>query len=225
VENGLQAVEAVQSGRYDVVLMDIQMPVLDGIEATRRIRALSSAKRDIPIIALTAHALTGAKEEYMAAGMDDYLSKPINAPDMLRVLANATWNLPLEKGKGGELDGSDRTITPNIDLANFDTLWSIMSPGDAHDFIQMYLDEVDQQALRIETFAGARALQHVASESHDLVSTSGNVGAIKVTECARLLERLCAAGDADGVQRTMPALRTAIDISSRALRVLMDSRD
>jgi len=78
VENGELAFEAVRNSTYDVVLMDIQMPLLDGVQATKRIRALPPPKNAVPIIALTAHAMTGAKEEYLSAEMDDYLSKPID---------------------------------------------------------------------------------------------------------------------------------------------------
>ena len=87
VENGNQAVAAVRDGDYDVVLMDVQMPELDGIEATRQIRAMPPPKHLVPIIALTAHAMRGAKEEYLAAGMDDFVSKPIDAALLLDKLA------------------------------------------------------------------------------------------------------------------------------------------
>ena len=79
VEDGLAAVEAVRLEDYDVVLMDSQMPGVDGIEATRRIRAMAGPKGAIPIIALTANAMAGASEQYRAAGMTDYLAKPIDA--------------------------------------------------------------------------------------------------------------------------------------------------
>jgi PAS domain S-box-containing protein len=81
-DNGAQAVEAVQRKDYDVVLMDSQMPVLDGIAATRQIRALPAPKCSVPIIALTANAMLGASEEYLAAGMNDYVSKPIDASQL-----------------------------------------------------------------------------------------------------------------------------------------------
>jgi CheY-like chemotaxis protein/HPt (histidine-containing phosphotransfer) domain-containing protein len=87
VENGLQAVAEVRDGDYDVVLMDVQMPELDGIEATARIRALPSPKRAVRIIALTANAMNGAREKYLAAGMDDFVSKPVDSALLLGKLA------------------------------------------------------------------------------------------------------------------------------------------
>ncbi len=86
-ENGHQAVDALRSEDFDVVLMDIQMPELDGIQATRQIRALPAPKSQILIIAMTAHAMNGAREEYLAAGMDDYVSKPFQAALILSKLS------------------------------------------------------------------------------------------------------------------------------------------
>jgi signal transduction histidine kinase/DNA-binding response OmpR family regulator len=82
VDTGLKAVEAVMKNSYDVVLMDIQMPELDGVAATARIRKLKGAKARIPIIAMTANAMLGQREEYLGAGMNDYIAKPIQ-PAML----------------------------------------------------------------------------------------------------------------------------------------------
>jgi signal transduction histidine kinase/DNA-binding response OmpR family regulator len=84
--NGREAVNAVQSVDYDVILMDVQMADMDGLQATAEIRALPAPKRDVPIIALTAHAMSGAREEYIAAGMNDYVSKPIEAATLLAKL-------------------------------------------------------------------------------------------------------------------------------------------
>ena len=77
-ENGQQAVEAMRSADYDVVLMDVQMPEMDGIEATRQIRTLPGTKKFVTIIALTAQAEGNTQDALRAAGMDDYISKPIN---------------------------------------------------------------------------------------------------------------------------------------------------
>ncbi|MFG0318335.1 MAG: response regulator [Planctomycetota bacterium JB042] len=86
VADGESAVEAVRERPYDVVLMDMQMPVLDGLEATRRIRELERGAASTPIVALTAHAMKGYRERCLEAGMDDYVTKPILAADLDRVL-------------------------------------------------------------------------------------------------------------------------------------------
>ncbi len=85
--NGQEAVKMVQDGKFDIVLMDIMMPVMDGLEATKHIRALSTTAAKVPIIALTANAMKGDKEGYLAAGMDGYVSKPINAADLFTALS------------------------------------------------------------------------------------------------------------------------------------------
>jgi CheY-like chemotaxis protein len=87
VGNGVEAVDAAQTEDFDIVLMDVQMPVLDGIEATRQIRALPPPRGRVPVVALTADAMTGAREYYLEAGMDDYLAKPIRAAALLAKLA------------------------------------------------------------------------------------------------------------------------------------------
>lgn len=87
VGNGAEAVQAVQDVHYDVVLMDIQMPEMDGITATKKIRALSGEASKIPIIALTADAMVGDREKYVAAGMDDYASKPIKLAELYSAIS------------------------------------------------------------------------------------------------------------------------------------------
>jgi len=85
-ENGREAVDAMANAEFDVILMDVQMPEMDGVEAARVIRAMQPPKCDTHIIVLTAHAMAGAREEYLAAGINDYLSKPIHAPTLLQKL-------------------------------------------------------------------------------------------------------------------------------------------
>ena len=87
VENGVEAVSAVTDTPYDLVLMDIQMPEMDGVTATKSIRSLTGASSAIPIIALTANAMRGDREHYLATGMSDYLPKPVNHSDLLNTIA------------------------------------------------------------------------------------------------------------------------------------------
>ncbi|MGM0611192.1 MAG: GAF domain-containing protein [Thermodesulfobacteriota bacterium] len=95
VGNGREAVSALSKEDFDCILMDIQMPVQDGVETTRQIRALESETGNIPIIALTAYAMSGDREKFLATGMDDYISKPVDREELVRVLEkNITGQLP-----------------------------------------------------------------------------------------------------------------------------------
>jgi PAS domain S-box-containing protein len=96
VGNGQAAIRALETARFDLVLMDVQMPVMDGFDATRAIRSPESAvlNRQVPVIAMTAHALKGDRERCLAAGMDDYVSKPIDPKELARVTERWSGSLP-----------------------------------------------------------------------------------------------------------------------------------
>ena len=93
--NGLEALDAVGSRPYDLILMDVQMPEMDGIEATKRIRAMAGAARSIPIIAMTANAMKGDRERLLDAGMNDYVSKPIDKGQLFLAIATAMGIAPV----------------------------------------------------------------------------------------------------------------------------------
>jgi PAS domain S-box-containing protein len=103
VDSGRKAIEAVKSSVYDVILMDIQMADIDGVEATKRIRALPPPTSEVPIIALTASALAGAREQFLSVGMNDYIAKPFRPADLLAALDRAAAG-----GAAGGDDGSAR---------------------------------------------------------------------------------------------------------------------
>jgi PAS domain S-box-containing protein len=92
VENGVEAVQAIRDGAYDVILMDVHMPVMDGLVATTEIRRLPNQKSGIPIIALTANAMVGDREKYIAAGMDDYASKPFDPVQLCAMIERCFQN-------------------------------------------------------------------------------------------------------------------------------------
>ncbi|MDQ7087571.1 MAG: response regulator [Acidobacteriota bacterium] len=90
VADGRQALEALDGGDYDILLTDVQMPVMDGLELTRAIRERETEGRHLPIVAMTAHAMRGDRERFLAAGMDDYVSKPIDRDELARVIERHT---------------------------------------------------------------------------------------------------------------------------------------
>jgi CheY-like chemotaxis protein len=85
-ENGQVAVDMAHDKRFDLILMDVQMPVMDGIEATRKIRQEPNPNQDTPIVAMTAHAMSGDREKCLDAGMNDYITKPFRQADLLTVI-------------------------------------------------------------------------------------------------------------------------------------------
>jgi CheY-like chemotaxis protein len=93
--DGAQAIARIEQDNFDLVLMDVQMPEIDGVTATGRIRARGDARGRVPIVALTAFAMSGDRERYIAAGMDDYLAKPVTLDDLARAVERAV-GLPRE---------------------------------------------------------------------------------------------------------------------------------
>jgi CheY-like chemotaxis protein len=107
VEENVEAIKAWETGRYNLILMDCQMPEIDGYRATQEIRARETAGRHIPIIALTAHAMQGADLECKAAGMDDYLSKPL-ARDLLEACLERWLKAAVDAGDGSAMAAGQR---------------------------------------------------------------------------------------------------------------------
>jgi len=206
-ENGHQAVDAVRRGDYDVVLMDIQMPELDGIQATKQIRAMAGPKSQVTIIALTAHALAGAREEYIAAGMNDYISKPVDQTVLLAKL------LQIAQSLRPAADAGDMAAA-GIDPGCLETLKAVMGPAEIRDFVEMYLVEARERMSRM-TAAGDLAV--IGGDAHALIGTSGNVGAAQVSELARSVEIACKSGDAKAVRTLVPQLAAAIGTTSDGL--------
>src|SRR5207247_871551 len=102
VTNGREALEALEAAAYDLVLMDVQMPELDGLEATAAIRAREGTARHTPIIAMTAAALAGDRERCLAAGMEDYIAKPIQMAPLHLLLAKWLGRPAARKGRRQE---------------------------------------------------------------------------------------------------------------------------
>lgn len=223
-ENGHQAVDAVRRADYDLILMDIQMPELDGIQATKQIRGLPPPKSGIPIIALTAHALSGAREEYIAEGMNDYISKPVDQTVLhSKLLAIGQQIEGLEGPLAAdsvetEIDNADDLAnllaTTGIDITCLDTLNSVMEPTEVREFVEMYLSEA---AERVSRMSAMRDFATVGGEAHALIGMSGNVGATRMSEVARSVELACKQGDLEAARSSLGPLARALDAATDGL--------
>jgi PAS domain S-box-containing protein len=198
-QNGTQAVDCVRRNEYDLALMDIQMPELDGIQATRQIRALPPPKCDLHIIALTAHAMAGAREQCFAAGMNDYLSKPIDGFVLLSKLESVAR--PQDQTVAPEPPPSNPVPAPGIDLKQLAGIRTVMGTPVFVEQLAALKTEFLASARKIGALLEEGELQKSARVAHDLVSTAGNYGAHRLSKIARRLERACRALERDAAQR------------------------
>ncbi|HEV3081801.1 MAG TPA: response regulator, partial [Gemmataceae bacterium] len=220
VDNGRQAVDAVSNGDFDVVLMDVQMPEMDGVQATQHIRALPAPKNAVPIIAMTAHAMTGASEGYLAAGMSDYVSKPFQPATLLAKLDKISPNCTQVQSPAPTIP----TIPETLNLSMLKDLEENLPGGSVAEFVSLYLSTVDTHLAEIGACAAAQDFDGVARQAHILVSTAGNLGAVKTSALARELEHACADRNGDKLGPMVIQLRESCAASSDGLRAWLVSR-
>ena len=224
VENGELAFEAVRNADYDVVLMDVQMPVLDGVQATKRIRALPPPKNTVPIIALTAHAMAGAKEEYLAAEMDDYLSKPIDNGELFSRLNDVAAGL-VGRGRGPALVAADCLPPVTIDAARLEMIAEVMAAGEPLDeFVDLFLVNVAERINQIRRLLDCHDLDGTGREAHTLLGTAGNFGALRLSRLADELRAACDAGNAGRAGNVADGLTEAWDATSAAMHAWLNDK-
>jgi signal transduction histidine kinase/DNA-binding response OmpR family regulator len=231
-ENGHQAVDAVRNSTFDVILMDIQMPELDGVGATRQIRALPEPKCDVPIIAMTAHAMAGAREEYLAAGMNDYISKPVQPALLISKLAAiaSSGGGPIgypaaPQASAAQFDDDARPHTPPVlDHEKLSELENALPFAKLVNFISLYLADVELHLARIAEYRVQNDFEGVSRQAHTIVSISGNLGAMRTSAAARRLETACRSGDRERSCKLISELSEASESSSLALRTWSDNR-
>ncbi|MGA7260992.1 MAG: response regulator [Stellaceae bacterium] len=225
VENGALAFEAVRNADYDVVLMDVQMPVLDGVQATKRIRALPPPKNAVPIIALTAHAMMGAKEEYLAAEMDDYLSKPIDNGELFSRLNDVAVGLLGGGGARPTLVAADCLPPVTIDPARLEMVAEVMAGGEPlGEFVDVFLANAAERINQIRRLVDCHDLDGTGREAHTLLGTAGNFGALRLSRLAEELRAACDAGNARRARDVADGLTEAWDATSKAMRAWLNDK-
>jgi two-component system, sensor histidine kinase and response regulator len=192
--NGAEGVSACQQRRFDIVLMDLQMPVMDGTCATRKTHE-SETTGHIPIIALTANAMTGDRELCEAAGMDGYLTKPIEVERLRNVLAKF----------GLAKDGPD-TTKPPVDLGEFQRITE-GDPAFAQELIAAFVASFEQQLVDMASFVAQSDCKALARTAHALKGASANIHAHALKSVAEEMESASAGGDISRSQRCMAPLR------------------
>ena len=191
VDNGWLAIEAVNESLYDAVLMDCQMPVMDGLTATAemRRRELGSGAARVPIIALTANAMDGDRERCLAAGMDDFLSKPFTQQQMAAVLKR--WLTPRAMP---EPERRETSRTPLIDVGVLRNIAALARPALLDSLIDMYLQHSPTLMAAIETAATGMQAAALSDAVHTLRSSTANLGGARLAAVAKECETLVRSG-------------------------------
>ncbi|HEY0833269.1 MAG TPA: PAS domain S-box protein [Azospirillum sp.] len=183
--DGAQALDRVRGERYDVVLMDMQMPGMDGLEATRRIRALPGERGRVPIVALTANALAGDAERCRAAGMDDYVAKPIVPEALAAALRRRCGGIPGEGAPGGADAAATVDGEPLFDPQPLESLITVLGEADLRDLVLAFVDDAHVKAAALRAGRDPRDLRAAA---HDLKTTAGTLGLMALRRLAEAIE-------------------------------------
>jgi len=199
VANGREAVDAVAAEHYDVVLMDIQMPTMDGFEATARIRALPQGDT-LPIIALTAHALSGERERCLERGMTGYLAKPFKAHELFAVV----------EGRGG--DGTEPAAAPApappVDVEAFRRTMEEAGAAEAVDgILATFVETLPQRLDALTAATGGDSAEPIQRAAHAFKSAAATIGAHALAALLEQIEAAAHAGDVAGARAKLESVR------------------
>ncbi len=222
--NGREALERLAAGSFDLVLMDLQMPVLDGLEATRRIRAGAAGahNRDIPIIALTAHALAESRRQAEEAGMDEFITKPVDFRQLDGLMARlADGRAPAPPAAAGPAPEPES----GGDEAVLDHMGVVSRMGGDHDLVlevyELFDRQMDDDLAKMRSLWEAGQGEDLSRAAHAFKGVAATIGALKAQRLALELER--AARDGGGEQEALEALEGHLPELRRRLRSVVGS--
>jgi len=197
--SGREAVEHASSGTFDAIFMDMRMPEMDGLEATRRIRALGGRLADIPIVALTANAFADDIKACRDAGMDDFIAKPLRKKILIEKLAKVVSSSPQRRKQSKTTAHYElpivapavvamTDIAPVLDHAVFDALIEEIGVDGVRAALDDFLAETAVQLGRLRECSCDDGRTEIKEEAHSLKGASGTFGLLQVSELARMLE-------------------------------------
>ena len=217
-ENGQVALDILASHKFDLVFMDMMMPVMDGLDATRRFRATEQGRRT-PIVAMTANAMQGDRERCIDAGMDDYISKPLETAELQRLLLQY---LPANEFDGNDLDTEQMTTSINSDLLasnfNYDAALRSADQEVVEIIAEVFVDQWQLDKLKITQALIDGDLKPVLHLTHALKGTLAMFGAQPASELAHRAEVLAAQGQSEGLAELIGAMTIEVDLLLLALQ-------
>lgn len=226
--NGLEAVEMAQKNQYDVILMDIQMPEMGGYETTKEIRNLESDIRNIPIIAMTAHAMAGDKEKSIDAGMNDHVVKPINPDELFSVLVK--WIKPGEREVPKAFEAkvkekSEDEILP-AKLPGISIKSGLKKVGGNKKLygklLRQFLENNKDTTNEIKSALKEGDAETAARLAHTVKGVSGNLGAEELFPVAGELEKAIKQGQMDEIDSLLENFESHLNVVLGGIEILKE---
>lgn len=218
-KDGAHAIDVWGREHYDVVLMDVQMPVVDGLAATREIRLRGPEGARVPIIAMTANAMREDRQRCFDAGMNDYLAKPFTPTTLIAKVGS--WidrsSPPLDPAPPVEPDPVAER--PVLDSSAFDDLRASLTEATFWPLLRRFIDDLGERTLTIMQLRSNGEIEAIGREVHKLIMGSGVFGAAQVLALARLLQDACRSGDA---ARALPLVDCFLPASRAAQAALRE---
>jgi two-component system, sensor histidine kinase and response regulator len=221
--NGREALEALSNSRFDAVLMDCQMPELDGYQATRAIREREQVAGGarLPVIALTANALEGDRERCIEAGMDDYLTKPFKREQLARVLSRHLPAGSAPRASAPALPRADDNTT--IDESMLDNIRAL-APGETllRQVLAAYLESSPKLLSELSNALASAETDRAHRAAHTLKSSSANVGAFRLSEICREVEAQVRDGELGAPREALARIHSEYERAAAALRAIAE---
>jgi CheY-like chemotaxis protein len=209
--NGLEAVEAVQSQTYDIVLMDLQMPLMNGFDATRKIRESEGKDKHVPIVALTAMLFDNEVHECMSAGMDECVAKPFDTDTLFRLIDSYVDKTNQSTFKSELQDSSTEEHLTILDVAG-----ALPRFSEDIEVYQRFLKEfIGELPDRVEhfrsTFISGNFLA-LADSAHNLKGISASMGANQLAYLSQMLDQICQGEDALRIQQALEEIERHVSV-------------
>ena len=221
-EDGVEAVEMASTGQYDLIFMDCQLPEMDGFEATRRIRDCNADFAKRPIVAMTANVFDGIRQQCTNAGMDDYISKPINIPELQHALRKWLPHRVVCHGSIPALTPEDTVhirpppahpdATARLDSVTTHTLRSIMGTEKYSALLEKFTHTTQERITNLPTLLAAGETEKLYLVAHSLKGSTGNIGALALSNACQILEHhVKAQGLAGPITGMIKAIQSEFD--------------
>jgi PAS domain S-box-containing protein len=219
VANGVEVLDALDRIAYPLVLMDCQMPEMDGYAATAAIRAREGAGRRTPVIAMTAGAMQGDRERCLAAGMDDYVAKPVRAEDLDAVLARWLSREPAAPADGSPAAAEAEGSVDPVVLAQLGDRAQGGDPAFLAEVVALYLEQTPRHLAALRGAVEHQDANTLTRAAHTLRGSSASLGAVRMRALSERLEAIGKAGATDGAAELVAAL----DAEFARVRHLLES--